>query len=308
MSFPTTLPSYTITSGSESANGAAGGTGLSGLLNAFEVDITALGTKAGTGSSTPVANTILYGTGTGTSAWQGLTSAQMLALVSDETGTGSLVFNSSPTIVTPTIASFVNANHDHTSSAGGGTLNGATAIQSGTVESTRVNYGGAGAGIWWQEIGRTTLSGSGLTITISNFAAKRYLHVFWSLIPTAGTINPGIQFNGDTASNYASRLSSNGGADSTSLSQTSNFLDVAAAQNLFMYGSMDIINISAQEKVSIGIATTIGASGAGTAATRREQVQKWTNTASQITSLVVTTPGAAGSFATGSEVVVLGHD
>lgn len=122
MSFPTTLPSYTITAGSETANGAAGGTGLSGLLNAFETDVTALGTKMGTGASTPAANQVLIGTGAGTSAWQGLTSAQLASIVSDETGSGALVFGNSPTIVTPTIASFTNATHSHTNAAGGGTL------------------------------------------------------------------------------------------------------------------------------------------------------------------------------------------
>lgn len=141
MSFPTTLPSYIITAGSDTANVAAGGTGLSPLLNAFETDITGIGTKFGTGASTPVANTLLYGTGTGTSAWQGLTSAQMLALVSDETGTGSLVFANTPTIVTPTIASFTNAQHNHSNAAGGGTIDQA-GLPLGTVVQV-VNIGSA---------------------------------------------------------------------------------------------------------------------------------------------------------------------
>ncbi len=41
---------------------------------------------------------------------------------STNTGTGAVVRDSSPTIVTPTIASFANANHNHQNSAGGGTL------------------------------------------------------------------------------------------------------------------------------------------------------------------------------------------
>jgi hypothetical protein len=55
------------------------------------------------------------------------TSLQLLGVITNETGTGSLVFSTSPTIttatlVTPTIASFVNANHAHTTSGGGGQL------------------------------------------------------------------------------------------------------------------------------------------------------------------------------------------
>lgn len=50
------------------------------------------------------------------------TSLQLLGVISDETGTGLLVFNDSPTLLTPTIASFVNAIHSHLNAAGGGTI------------------------------------------------------------------------------------------------------------------------------------------------------------------------------------------
>lgn len=101
--FPTSLPSFTLTSGSETLNGAAGGLGISGLLNSFEGEIVALGTKLGTGSSTPVNNTFLIGNGTGTSTWSALTSVQLAARISDETGSGALVFATSPTLVSPII-------------------------------------------------------------------------------------------------------------------------------------------------------------------------------------------------------------
>jgi hypothetical protein len=65
--------------------------------------IIAIETKVGTGSSTPAANTLLFGTGSGTSAWQGLTSAQLISILSDETGTGSAVFATTPTLVTPKV-------------------------------------------------------------------------------------------------------------------------------------------------------------------------------------------------------------
>ena len=65
------------------------------------------------------ANSHIEGNLTGHSA---TTSAQLASVISDETGTGLLVFNSSPTIVTPTIASFTNATHSHLNAAGGGTI------------------------------------------------------------------------------------------------------------------------------------------------------------------------------------------
>ncbi len=53
------------------------------------------------------------------------TSLQLLGVISDETGSGALVFGTSPTIVTPTIASFVNATHSHLNVAGGGLITAA---------------------------------------------------------------------------------------------------------------------------------------------------------------------------------------
>ena len=57
--------------------------------------------------------------------------AEILALadlsdVTAKTGTGTtVVMDTSPTVVTPTVASFVNANHNHQDAAGGGVLNAA---------------------------------------------------------------------------------------------------------------------------------------------------------------------------------------
>jgi hypothetical protein len=65
--------------------------------------IKAIEAKVGTGASTPTANTLLRGNGTGTSAWGQLTSAQLAASLSDETGTGLAVFGTTPTLVTPQV-------------------------------------------------------------------------------------------------------------------------------------------------------------------------------------------------------------
>lgn len=59
-------------------------------------------------------------------------SANLSAVVTDETGSGALVFGTSPTIATPTIASFANANHTHQNSAGGGKITEAAFALTGT--------------------------------------------------------------------------------------------------------------------------------------------------------------------------------
>jgi hypothetical protein len=53
----------------------------------------------------------------------------------NSTGTGNLVLATSPTIVTPTIASFTNAQHSHLNAAGGGALSLAAIADAGTMAS-----------------------------------------------------------------------------------------------------------------------------------------------------------------------------
>lgn len=71
--------------------------------------------------------------------------AEFVTIMPDVTGTGNLVRATSPTIVTPTIASFANATHDHTNAAGGGAL-AAYPTLAGTNPFTGTNTFPAGAG------------------------------------------------------------------------------------------------------------------------------------------------------------------
>lgn len=135
----------------------------------------AIEAKVGIGASTPTANKVLRATGMGTTAYAqvGLTtdvtgtlpianggtgitslgsgvatflgtpsSANLASAVTDGTGTGVLVFGTSPTIVTPTIASFTNAQHNHSNAAGGGQLptGAANAVVATSETTTSTSY------------------------------------------------------------------------------------------------------------------------------------------------------------------------
>lgn len=50
------------------------------------------------------------------------TSAELAGIVTDETGSGALVFGTTPTLGTPVIGNFTNATHSHANAAGGGQL------------------------------------------------------------------------------------------------------------------------------------------------------------------------------------------
>lgn len=84
------------------------------------------------------------------------TSAEILAAVGDETGSGALVFGTSPTIVTPTIASFANSTHDHEDAAGGGTL-AAAALPAAIIYSTEIDTSSELATIVTDETGSGAL-------------------------------------------------------------------------------------------------------------------------------------------------------
>ncbi len=185
---------------------------------------------------------------------------------------------------------------------------GITTAKIGTdaVTAAKIDWASTGAngGIWWEELGRTTLNSTNATLSVT-VPARNYLHIRCMVIGTATTISPILRFNSDSSTNYSYRSSSNGGADATSTSQTSIPLVVFTGASWHAY-DIDIVDYSAVEKVAFIQILTNYTAGAGNVIDRREIVAKWANTSTQITSVSITT--AASTFASGSELVVLGHN
>lgn len=164
--------------------------------------------------------------------------------------------------------------------------------------------------VWWEELARTTLSASADTITASSIPARKYLQVHLFLIATGGTISAGLSCNGDTGTNYSRRYSINGAADTTEVSIAGgtavNIGTSTAAANMWLV--FNAINVAAREKLFIiPQAADSNTAGAANAPNRREQIAKWANTAAQISSITITN-GGAGDYASGSSIVILGHD
>ena len=69
-------------------------------------------------------------------------SAELLSILSDETGTGLAVFNDTPTIITPTVVSLTNMQHNHADAAGGGVLgNSAFSVNKNGTNQTGITTG-----------------------------------------------------------------------------------------------------------------------------------------------------------------------
>lgn len=92
------------------------------------------------------------------------TSAEVAAIVTDETGTGAMCFATSPVIVTPTIGNFTNAQHNHQTDTAGGRLD-TSAIATGRLPIANGGTGNdsftAGSGVCVSDDGLSFVSSPG---------------------------------------------------------------------------------------------------------------------------------------------------
>ena len=159
---------------------------------------------------------------------------------------------------------------------------------------------------FWEELADTTFTSSG--VSAQTFTAKKYLWCqFWFTSDASGNgqyFQLGDTGGIDTGSTYARRFSINGGADSTSASQSKiYFAPQTGAVTHFV--NMFIVNNASNEKLVIVHATTNNGAGAGNASQRRETVGKWVETTNQCDRITIATD--AGTF-TGGQLKVWGAD
>lgn len=150
MAFPGSLPP----AGTASASDTLAAAGHTALHNNDRDEIRAIATKIGTGASTSTSGTVLRGTGAGTSAWgqvvlttdvtgilpvanggtgqANLTNLPLASPAISGTVSGSATYTT-PTLSTPTIGDFTNANHGHTGAASGGQITSSTALADGII-------------------------------------------------------------------------------------------------------------------------------------------------------------------------------
>lgn len=270
------------------------------------------------GASNPyiILSEVLVGTGVTTITNANITDERTMVTVVAKTvevstGGGINDENGNELVKTSTTASAVNevtvknaatGNAPQIQATGGDTNVDLNLVPKGTGEVTK-----NGNPIdWWEEIGRTTLESTGSTITVSSLPARRYLKIEITLQGSGGTVtNTGIRLNNDSGNNYSTRLSSNGGTDSTATSQDTLLNPPGPTTTGKSFTVMEVINRTGVEKLA-QVELMIASAGAGNAPDRRTYRSKWANTVSLIDRIDVI--ASANSFASGSEVVVLGHD
>lgn len=97
--------------------------------------------------------------------------------ITNPTITGGGSWAGSPTLTTPTIGDFSNATHTHANNAGGGTLNGANAIQDGTITPAELMSGTGASWAWQSHTPVVTASVTNPTLGTDNVAQGYYVQI-----------------------------------------------------------------------------------------------------------------------------------
>jgi len=164
--------------------------------------------------------------------------------------------------------------------------------------------GGAVGG--WVEVGRS----SGTLPSVTSLPDKRYYMILNDVQVNTSAPAVGIRLGNstsDTGTNYSDRYCQNDSADITETSQTRvQWHGDATTLDQFSVGY--ISNLSGKEKLMMNHSVSQGASGAATAPSNRwEGVGKWVNTSNPLDRIDWFNIGS-GSWASSSEMVVLGWD
>lgn len=155
-------------------------------------------------------------------------SANLAAALTDETGSGVSVFATSPTIVTPTIASFANATHNHTNAAGGGQLTIPTMLNTAifalvTSSTTNIGLNGSAANLF-DSATRTVVS-------VPTTSTIRRLYCATNGAPDNGAGTQAFTFTATKNSSNQS-LTCTVSEAATSCNDTSNSFTVAAGDSI----------------------------------------------------------------------------
>lgn len=169
------------------------------------------------------------------------------------------------------------------------------------INASKIDWSTSGE-IWWEELGRTANTNQS-SVGVTTIPARKYLQVKLNCSPST-TLNLILRFNNDSGNNYSWRAELNGAADTTGSSTSGIELGTAISAPT-RWITIDILNISAQEKAVTAVHTTPSIAGAANIASKQREDGKWANTSTQITRIdVVASTGNLGT----AEIVILGHN
>ena len=155
---------------------------------------------------------------------------------------------------------------------------------------------------FWEELASVNGDGTG-GFSSGTISAKKYLWIQAWIDPST-SLATRLVFNSDTGTNYARRLSNNGGADSTGTSESN--INLHQASSVPIFTNIFIINNQSNENLVMTHSVVQNTAGSANAPTRHEVVGKWANTSNQITDIELNV--STGNLSTSSIMKVWGAD
>lgn len=156
----------------------------------------------------------------------------------------------------------------------------------------------------YEELARTTLGSNAASISVASIPARKYLKIVTYTKGVAGSATGELlRFNNDSGNNYDHNRSIADGANS--LTQNTSSIDAYGDVASQSYGEYDVINEAASNKPVYGRRMVAYPNGS-TGVTWVDIAGVWRNSSALISRVDYLSTGAL--FATGSVVIVLGHD
>ena len=158
----------------------------------------------------------------------------------------------------------------------------------------------------WGKAGSTTLGSAGDDLDITSMTANKFNQFLWHKIASSDAVGS-MTFNNNANSVYARRRSTNGGTDSTLVSQAAILYDIGDVNDEFVIGY--ICSISGEEKLILAFHNNRQATGSGSAPSRGEYTAKFVPSPdADITRIDFNNTTGSGSYDTSSNLSALGSD
>lgn len=157
----------------------------------------------------------------------------------------------------------------------------------------------------YEEIGRTTLGSAGNNISVASLPARNVLRIMLYAIPTGGTIQPDLTFNDVTSSTYKRYGQAN--FDSVFEQGNESRIRCSGALNMRVLILADITNYTSENKLASIDVTASATSSSNPDMTHLTIKGHWNSTA-RISKINFSKGGGSGSYAAGSEIIVLGKN
>ena len=162
----------------------------------------------------------------------------------------------------------------------------------------------------WKKDGTPdTLTSAGLNLDIPDLNGLKFMVLLWHTINSGTSYPRELTFDGNVNTDYAERLSRNGGTDTTAINQIDIITDAGGAGTGDQFSIGYWSNLAGEEKLGMFWTMVANTTGAGSAPDRSEHIGKMdTTTDSAAFTQVELEENGGGNYQIDSNLSALGTD